>query len=251
MSNLAILVHPGRCGSTVLGGIIGQHSKISWKGEVFTRPDLEKPTDANGNILWQDFLEDQRRQVSRPVLGVEIKTRQLLIRKIFGANLTESIENLEQASKWPVMFLKRRNHVVRLVSALEARQRSKHNFKMDDVPEDVRVRVENTVTDTAYGIDNCPISEWLEKVEGIEQQLETEIRGRGGLVLEYEDHIADNPFDGASAIIRHIQQQPADAKVIHKRINPKKLSDRIENFSELESWLTPQQFARYGMPETN
>ncbi|WP_170763162.1 hypothetical protein [Ruegeria lacuscaerulensis] len=245
MSSLAILVHPGRCGSTVLGGLIGQHSRIAWQGEVFTGKGLIKQLGSNGDLHWRDFLSDRREHVFRPILGVEIKTRQLHVKGIFGSGVADSIQNLADVSNWPLMFLHRKNHIERLVSAMEARRRSRHNYRVEDEPEPVSIRVPYLVYDTAYGIKYRSVSDWLSEVEIIEQQISEEISSRGGLVLSYEEHIAQHPFEGAEAIIGHLQEQPEEAEITYRRINPKNLSERIENFSQLEQWLTPQQFARY------
>ena len=65
--------HEGRCGSSVLGALLNQHSQIQAANEIFSRymPRRwgDQPVPAMPEVLYQTVG-----QASKPVLQIEIKS---------------------------------------------------------------------------------------------------------------------------------------------------------------------------------
>src|SRR5437868_12511840 len=70
-----VMLHPGRCGSTVLGDMVGQHSNVAWDGEIYEierqrRTAIGLPEDIPEAL---PLLRSRMRLAGRAVFGFELK----------------------------------------------------------------------------------------------------------------------------------------------------------------------------------
>src|SRR5688500_4056164 len=109
-AQLIILLHSGRCGSTVLGDVMGQSPLLAWDRGIFSKTrNLPLPVDENGAVRWLEHIEDRRRRCRMPYLGIEVRMLQILEEKLFGETLAESLDKLKELTPFPLIFLCREN----------------------------------------------------------------------------------------------------------------------------------------------
>ena len=188
-TRLAVMLHPGRTGSTVLGDLLDQHCRIDWASEIFSKIQpserhyrvknalwrLRNPVSRgeDGKVLWQESLAARRRRSPCPVLGVEIKTSQVFRQQLFAETLTESLRLLNARADFPLIFLHRANHIDRYISAASARLRSHYNFAKGQNPERIEVPVRRRILDPSYFREKMEINTWLDEVERREAEIRT------------------------------------------------------------------------------
>ena len=112
--------HEGRCGSSVLGSLLNQHSQIQAANEIFSRymPRRwgDKPVPAIPDVLHQAMAT-----ASKPVLQIEIKSLRAQNRSLYpGLTLEDWLDQLFAHGFQRQVILHRRNGLRRLVSHLMA-----------------------------------------------------------------------------------------------------------------------------------
>lgn len=260
-TRLAIVVHPGRTGSTLLGDLLDQHENIDWASEVFSKVHkseqhhlikslswrLRNPVlkDADDNVLWRETLELRRRRCALPTLGIEIKTNQIFRQKLFGADIATALDALNTVADVPLIFLRRNNHLERYVSGVSAKQRSQYNFARGQNPEKVEVPLRRELMDPAYFSHKLEINNWLDQVMAIEADVAARVSSFGGLCLTYEDDIVPSPRIAYEKIMRHLGQEPHDVQTRMIKIDTRPLQERITNAARLQKILRPDLYDRF------
>ena len=263
-TRLAILVHPGRTGSTLLGDLLDQHESIDWAGEIFSKVHrserhhlmksflwrLRNPLlrDGEGRVLWRETLERRRQRSALPILGVEIKTNQIFRQRLFGPDPAAALAALNAAADLPLIFLHRRNHLERYVSAAAAKLRSRHNFESGQSPERIEVPIRGQLIDPAYFGEKMEINDWLDRVVALEAELAALVQACGGLCLSYEEDIAADPAVAYAKAVRHLGQEPGAAIPRLIKIDGRPLADRLSNPERLKKILRADLYARFCRP---
>jgi hypothetical protein len=233
-ARLVTTVHTGRCGSTVLGDLLGQHPDVGWAGELFN-PRHE---------IWQGqasplaVVEAHRQSRGKVVYGLEIKTWDS---RHTGLPLRDMLQALDEAYSLQRILLWRRNTLRTLVSFLVARKRDQWHQLTGARPRLVPVRI-----DLSQFVCRGIAASLLTHLERVEQEV-VYVRGLFGqrpyLELTYEDDIEQQPLQGyakAAAFLGLGEFTPVQRL---SRMNPFRLEAMIENFAEVRSALEGTHFA--------
>ena len=263
-TRLAIMLHPGRTGSTVLGDLLDQNRRIDWASEIFSKIQtserhyrvknalwqLRNPVKCaeDGKLLWRESLEARRRRSPCPVLGVEIKTSQVFRQHLFAETLTESLRLLNDQADFPLIFLHRVNHIDRYISAASAQLRSHYNFAKGQTPERIEVPVRRRILDPSYFGEKMEINTWLDEVEKREAEIGAAVKSLGGLVLTYEDDIMPSPLIASQKVIEHLGEESREVGSRFVKIDTRPLAERTSNPGRLRQILRPDLFDKYCGP---
>jgi hypothetical protein len=234
------MFHHGRCGSSVLGDLLDQHSRIRWDGEVFNFKRsfwTERASDADR----ADPLGVLRRRLAKarkPIYGFECK---LYHARLIGIPLEELVPKLEAMGFTRFVVLDRRNTLRKVVSSLVASRRGTARLPAGAEPPRTRVRV--PVDAVPIDATRAPLVELLRGYQDGLRRLATILAGRPTLRLRYEDDLAADPLAGYRRVCSFLGVPAQTPEVRLGRTTPWPWREVVENPDEVAAALAGTEFA--------
>jgi len=235
--------HIGRCGSTVLGGMLNQHSHIFWDGEILTRYYWYKrrgyasllPCDMKD--LQKNIILSRMRIAGKNYYGFETRFSQV---DLFSLTLPEYIDQLEALGYSHFIILERRNYLKAAISWHIANEKMKYHqpysqkAKLDPITFDIHnLRIDKTCK---------PLISYLHEWDNYYKKIETLLRGKNALKIIYEVDILNDPRKGYERICAFLNLPPEKAAVQHSRTNPYKVNEILLNYQEVAEALAGTLF---------
>lgn len=235
------VMHLGRCGSTVLGNLLGQHSRITWRGEIL-EPLFQAARKQHGDHF---FMQGDPAELAAKVLencasdyaGVEFKPFHLAI---FRVAPSDFISRLRSAGFRHFIVLDRRNRLRKIVSSRLAANSGVWHVPINTVRDSqaIMLDVECLSLDRKVGS--------LADVLGMYDAEFDELRrllSPGYLDLVYEDDIEADPQVAYRKVIDFLglAAEPVATKLGRTTTAP--LRGVIENFDTVERHLEGTRYA--------
>ncbi len=238
-----VMVHIGRCGSTVLGDLIGQHPQIRWEGEIYQQVFMKRErADTTVRPILDVDPVDEVMQRSNRVLkrfyGFETKFFHL---RLFDTDVGSYLEALEQRlGKLRIIHLRRNNTLRKVVSTLAARESGTwHSRKRQDGSAPV-VHVD---PDSVFvNREAAPLLELLREIDDDYRTMDALLEMRPHLRLTYEEDIQQDPMSAYSKVCEFLGLPHAPVDIHFHPTTPGALPDLVENFDEVQTLLTGTEF---------
>ena len=241
--------HEGRCGSSVLGALLNQHSQIQAANEIFSRymPRRwgDKPVPAMPEVLQQAVA-----QARKPVLQIEIKSLRAQNRSLYPERtLGYWFDQLLAHGFRRQVVLHRRNGLRRLVSHLMA-QRS--GVFVQSAAEPLAERTPLLINTKAIqeGAETHDLLHWLDLYATTHQQLVEALERFCAaqalpppLQLIYEESLEMDPQAAYRQLCAWLELEPEPVTLLHRRINPEPLPQLIANWEEICGLIEPTAYA--------
>jgi hypothetical protein len=243
----ALMLHTGRSGSTVVGNLLQQHSRIYWDGEVYEKMFVW--VRARQGVLVRDqkqllgpddawpYLDGRRKRAGAKLYGFECRDYHLDWLKV---SLVDYLRAAKSRGFTRIIVLERRNLLLKIVSNVVAETRNQHHVRtgvhverpwlrldLDHLPLDHgRVEILSALAQT---------KRWLEEADAAAAELEH-------LHLCYEDSIQNDPLAAYREVCAFLGVLPEFPKIALGRTTAFPLSQIIENFDELRERLRGTEF---------
>ncbi|MEA5466103.1 hypothetical protein [Leptothoe sp. PORK10 BA2] len=245
------MFHIGRSGSTVLGNLLNQNPNVFWDGEVYhTYVDwggqkaLKK--GQNPSIDPVKLLQVQKIKARRRYYGFEVKFYHLDRTNI---SLPDYVQQISEQGISHFIILKRKNYLRKIVSSYVSFDKKKSRlrtiYESDHHPADTKAKLHQiNLNVNSFTIDGSRKSllDHLEYYQQSFQKLDTELVNKKVLRLTYEEHIAQGPINGYHQACDFLGISRHPVTVQYGKTNPFKLSEIVENFSEVEKTLNNTEF---------
>lgn len=242
-----LMLHTGRSGSTVVGNLLQQHSRLYWDGEVYEKMfvwirsrqgvlvrqqnELLGPDDA-----WP-YLDRRRPRAGARLYGFECRDYHLDWLKV---SLVDYLRAARSRGFTRVIVLERRNLLLKIVSNVVAETRNQHHVRIGVHVEPPSLRLD---------LDHLPLDHgrveilsalaqtkrWLEEAEAAAAEFEH-------LHLCYEDSIQNDPLVAYREVCGFLGVPPEFPKIALGKTTAFPLSQIIENFDELRERLRGTEF---------
>ena len=151
----------------------------------------------------------------------------------FQTYYTPGIFNYLKSNDVKVIVLIRKNVLRNTLSDLRARStKIYHNeagIKTDWLPK--------------FHIDINELSKKMKQIERFNIQLEEASKNLDRKIVYYEDF--ENWQPTISGILQYLNVTDSPLEAVSKKLNPEKLEDMIENYAEVNSWLTQNGYDKY------
>lgn len=240
VANIAML-HAGRCGSSVLADLLGQHPGFRWVGEPFE------------NMLPAYYRMDARRR-AEAVIGNSLYFRDCRYYGFDSKYLPEQHLHPDLANKTPAEYvalldrlgfthyilLDRRNHLRRAISLAIGTQTRLWNTDRSP-PREARARIDPGRF-TSYGRE-MPLERYFESLEERHGEFRRLLQGHRLLELTYEDDIERDPRTAYHKTCAFLGIAPVPVEVRLQRLNRRPARELVENFDELERALRGTRYA--------
>jgi hypothetical protein len=236
-----MMLHVGRCGSTVLANLLEQNPRIFWDGKLHRK----------AYMLYGDAVRDfdvahwTKRQFTISggrYYGFEFKILADQYPAIFGTTTRDVLQDCRTIGVTHYILLTRRNTLRHVVSHYASKNRgSWHASKADSVR---RQQFPLTIGDITTGsAPGRPLIEYLQEVDDIHEEVRSQLQDQRFLEVEYE---ADIDMQGAEfaygKVCDFLDVEPVDAKVQNVKVNPFSLKDILSNYSEVAEALQGTKF---------
>jgi hypothetical protein len=231
------LFHFGRCGSTVVGDLLGQHPRVFWDGEVYERMRTAslvemRMTDDPITLLRLRMMQTGYRFY---IFSFKPSPTEHLRASLVDMDLTEYVRRLQDLGYAHFIVLKRKNYLRQIISHLVAEKKRTYHISSRRHPSLTQVRLPLDATPKGGGVK--PLFEWFEQFDAIYRQIGELVPEAQRLYLTYEQHIASDPLIGYHRICEFIGVDPVSASVRYGKTNPFEVSDMLTNFMEVERVL--------------
>jgi hypothetical protein len=233
-ARVVVTVHMGRCGSTVLGNLLGQHPGVAWAGEVFN-PRLK---------IWRrgadpiETIEAHRRSLGKSIYGLELKTWDS---RHSGLPLRDMLQRLDDRYAIHRVLLWRRNFLRAIVSFLAALAFGYWQLRAGTTPRLIPVRI-----DLARLVYRGVAGSLIEHLERHEQEIfyaRSLLAEQPHLELIYEDDLEPQPLLGYAKVAAFVGLSDFTPVPSLARMNPFPLEAIVENFAEVRAALEGTHFA--------
>lgn len=239
---VVLMLHVGRCGSTVLADMLGRHPEICWDGKL---PRFGRALHGADAMRRMDHLTWIRRQYAisgRRYYGFEFKMMDYQYPAILGTTGTEFVEAGESLDITHYILLQRRNAVHQLVSDGTSRARRSWHARDHGDLANPRIRIDLEKV-TALEAPGLPLLDHLEDLDRVHLAMRRALRDRRLLELEYEKDILESGPEAAfGKVCDFLEVTRIDAKPSYRKINPTRPEECVENWTELQSALRGTRF---------
>lgn len=235
------MLHPGRCGSSVLGGMLNAHRRIYWAGELFEPYTHTDNTRDKDEFVTEILRRGRNRKVSR-IFGFETKylSQQHLSHRCINMDLADYITLLRRLGTTRFIVLHRKNYLRYAVSArVGASTKKWHTRQEAAAPEQVYLDVDHFWV----GVRQQPLLELFNILDESYARVRRLLPGDDTLYLTYEDDILDDPKHAYTKVCRFLGLPEEDPAIGLRRTNPFSPRDIVVNFGEIEETLRGTPYA--------
>lgn len=227
-----VMIHVGRCGSTVVAELLKQHSRITWDGELFEPVIREKLQERD---LDPAGLLKARVEHAPDVYGFEMKYLPSHHQRILGMSLDDLVGLAELADVSHYLTLHRRNLLRRVVSGAMGRDRKRWHRKGDE--EQPATTIHMDLESIPFG-PRKPLLKIFEELETGEVDLRARLATKPTLDLTYEEDIESDPMAAYNSICEFTDLEAESVETTLRPTGDRPLSSMVENYDELDALLT-------------
>jgi len=235
------MLHQGRVGSTLLGNMLKEHPRITWRNELITFHRMHYERMHGSNIGWTcsptKVINAARRNAPWGWFGCEVKPYNAYE---LGITLEEMVDQLKSMGFKRFIVLERRNLLRRYISVRMARASGKWHIS-DTSQRDNRSIKLDPESNERWG-EKLSLLDVLRKDANENEQLLELARPFSPLHLIYEDHLQNDPSVGYGMVCEHLGEQPLEAQPNVVRTNPYPVSQLVSNYDEIAEVLAGTEF---------
>lgn len=233
-------LHPGRCGSTVVGTMFGRRPDAVWDGELFEPSRRDKVPEAGQGREPAEVIQIRRRQRADLAYAFAFKYTPSHHLGLLGLTMRDLLTMLEEAGVDHYVVVRRRNYLRRVVSGAVGRERGAFHQRRDAGPVELtRVRLDPEAV--PFGPDQ-PLFDVFDELERAESELADELGQRRHLWLTYEDHIESDPSVAYAMVCEFIGLPSFQQEVPLRRTTPFPLHEVLTNHEEIIEHLSGTRY---------
>ena len=195
------MFHTGRCGSTILGHMLNDHSKVFWAHEIFEKFMQAEEKERKRRIV-EHIINQSRQSEIWTIYGFETKylPQQHLSHKCINMDLEDYITLLRKLNFSKFIVLHRNNYLRRAISAQVGRH-SKLWHSKQEVTSPIKINLD--INSFVTGIRREPILELFSCMDKSFDRLKELLLYDDTLYLNYEDDILEDfKKEGESSFFR-------------------------------------------------
>jgi LPS sulfotransferase NodH len=232
--------HTGRVGSTVVGDLLGQHSEVVWRGEMFeevARRHGYRPGPGRSAFA---MLRTAMRRTREAYFGFETKSLADQHLRWMGLSMPEYIARLKRHRFGRFIVFVRRNYLRQAVSQEVGNQTLAWHTRVDlERPTSVRLDPRRV----SFGDRALPLLERFEALDEHYRRLFELLPPRDTLRLTFEEHIERDPRIAYETICDWLGLVPEPVTIRYHRTNPFPLRAIVTNHDEVCETLRGTRYA--------
>jgi hypothetical protein len=236
-----VTFHVTRCGSRVLGDMLGQHPDVLWDAEIYAPERMRLLPRA---LAWaltrlpERNLDLRMLRAGRRRYGHEVIQRHL---DAMGVSPAEYLKRMDARGFDHVVWIQRDNLLRVVVSQHLAQARGRWHQRSGDAALD---RIELPVERCLFRGRELPLLRQLEDEAARQRQVDAALEGRRFLHLTYERDLETDPRVGYRRVCEFVGLRPHPARVQFRKTNPFSLRELLTNYDAVAEALAGSPFER-------
>lgn len=217
--------HIGRCGSTVVGNLLNQDSRIVWDSEILEIYSKKVEARNFQHAAWKSAkrrIRYKQLTAGSKIFGFEMKVWHL---KRIGVEPKTVLNFLKRQNFDKHIILERKNYLRAEVSGSVGLAIKKMHLKIGEPPVSVKIHLNMKDVYENMGLFDHFIGEMKRLLP------------ENSLNITYEDDILPDPLIAYKKIVNYIGLRPRKVEVKYQRMNPKKLKEIVLNLEEVTQSL--------------
>ena len=236
------MLHPGRCGSTVVGSLLNQHPSFYWSGEPFEKLMGQGPLKEETIV---DIIKEREQdKISKAYsFATKYPDGMHLSNSCINKSIPDYIDLLNNLGYSKYILITRTNHLKRIVSILKGRQTGEwHTDQKQDKAKAKGVDV--PIKDFEFGLNKKgSIIDYFKIMDNETKLIIDKIGEKPLLHIKYESDIEENPVKAYRKICEFVGIKSLSPEVKLKKTNPFPLEELILNFDEVKKYLQATPYA--------
>ena len=238
-----LMLHFGRCGSTVVGNLLRQHPKIDWDAEILQSRKQNLLPECAITKNPKRLIRPRSLRAKQPVFGFELKPLPFMHLSSVQLNMSlpQFLNQLKEFKVTHLIFLSRDHYLRQLASVTVAIEKNRYETVpgAESTLNRIRIDCENTL------MAGKPIKQLFDCYESISKQIrqfgttQNKIRF---LELEYQRDILDSPFKAFRKICDFLRLTPSRVVLKNAKVNTKSITEHVCNFQEIKDALQGTQY---------
>ena len=234
------MLHPGRCGSTVVGSLLNQHPSFYWSGEPFEK--LMGTDSLKNEAVIKVIKEREQDRISQVYsFATKYPDGMHLSDNCINKSIPDYIDLLNNLGYSKFILITRANHLKRIVSIIKGRQTGQWHT---DQKQDKAKAVEVPIKDFEFGLNKKgSIIDYFKIMDSETKLIIDKIGEKNLLHIKYEPDIEENPVKAYRKICEFVGIKALNPEVKLKKTNPFPLTEMIVNFDEVKKYLQATPYA--------
>jgi hypothetical protein len=233
---VVVMLHIGRCGSTVLADMLGQHSEIFWDGKIYRAAQGMYGKELRG-FDYRSWTMRQFAISGARYYGFEFKVLEDQYPAMIRASLRQFLGDCRSMGVTHYIILRRRNTLNQVVSHYASRARGSWHLKQGGQATARRFALDLGCIGTG-GSRGKDLVSYLDDVEAVYQELDSLLGAERVLRIEYEPDIESaGPRVAYGKICEFLGVRADGVEIRNERSNPYGLSETVENLSAVAETL--------------
>jgi hypothetical protein len=234
---MLVMLHYGRCGSTVLGNQIGQHAEVLWEGELFE--EMFRGRIPEHSLVRDPFqlLRLRRLYAGLRMYGMEVKfhPRYHLSAPVLDMTPEDCFGRLKAAGATHFVVLKRKNYLRQQISEEVGRQEGRWHRDADEEASFRSISLDPECI--RFGGGEIPLLASFRERDAMYDRMETLLADEEALWLTFEDDVRDDPRVGYRRVCSLLDLSPNETTISTGRTNPYPVPDLLDNFDAVADCL--------------
>ncbi|HPK05233.1 MAG TPA: hypothetical protein PK908_05000 [Bacteroidales bacterium] len=232
--NDVVMFHIGRCGSTLLSNILGQHSLIESRGEIFI-PFMKQKAKGETVPTIDDILLNQKGIKQKNIQLFELKFLAEQHLSLYNLEIEEFIETCFNYGYNRFIVLERKNYLRRMISHCVSQE--SNIFHVNQNQEIKLTKIELNLSNIKVGIKSHSLIDWLKIISDSYEKIRLTLSNYDFCDIVYEDDLLKDASIGYNKVCNYLNITPESINITTKRINPFRLQDILINYKEVDNYL--------------
>ena len=240
---VVLMLHVGRCGSTVLANLLAQNPRIFWDGKLPRKAQQLYGPEGAARIDHGAWTKAQFPISGDRFYGFEFKILADQYPAIFNTSTEEFLDTCRRIGVTHYILLARRNTLRHVVSHYASKSRGNWHAQTGEKVQkkEFALDLEAVTTGRAPG---RPLRDYIAEVEAAHARVRAQLAGENFLELEYERDIDEAGAEAAyGRICEFLGVAPGAVEIRNRKMNPYPLDSVLTNYSAVAQALDGTEFA--------
>lgn len=240
---VVLMLHVGRCGSTVLANLLAQNPKVFWDGKLPRKAKQLYGIQGAARIDHAAWTQAQFAISGDRYYGFEFKILADHYPAIFNTSTEAFLDTCDRIGVTHYILLARRNTLRHVVSHYASKSRGNWHAEAGEKVQkkEFALDLEDITTGRAPG---RTLQDYIAEVKAAHEQVRTQLADKNFLELEYEHDIDAAGAEAAYArICEFLNIAPGTVEIRNRKMNPYPLSSVLTNYDEVAQTLEGTEFA--------
>lgn len=235
------MLHPGRCGSTVLGSLVNQHQDMFWAGESFLKYHSDKSLTISE--MKKVLATSESIKLCKYYMFATKYPRGMdLSENCVDMSIPEYIEFLKKQGYSHFVFLERENYLSRAISMEKGRKSGVWHLKNNE-QQKFSGKLHLDVNSFQVGMNEyIPLLQYFENLDNEKKLILDSLSGYPVLELTYEKDIEENPRNAYNKYCNFLDVKPVEVKIELKKTSRESMKDLISNYQDVYEAIKPTKY---------